>query len=275
MENSKPITTYERKPFTFHIYSDRVVVIDNGPFNLKLERSAKINEMKEATTFKFFGIEMIKIKGLNGSDLLKVRIEPHDIEKCVRQINDLIREKHELSYGVDPFIQINFSLLGGSEIPIDPGEKCKVIFSNNLISLESKRSTFKINLTHVHDLEIGGPGEVRTDAGMIGGGFGIDGAIAGIGIASVINALTAKNTVNTVLKIDWEGGEVFLHTSEFNPETLRLKLSNTFTTIKALKNRVSNDIVLQLERLILMKNAGQLTDFQFEQAKEKLFEVNQ
>jgi hypothetical protein len=78
--------------------------------------------------------------------------------------------------------------------------------------------------SEVRSLEISG-GVTRSGGGVIGGGFGIEGALQGMAIASVLNALTTSTNVSTTVHIDTERGELFFHTALIAPQALRLALS--------------------------------------------------
>lgn len=75
------------------------------------------------------------------------------------------------------------------------------------------------------DIEIGGPGVVETGGGFIGGGFGIKGSLEGMAFAHVLNRLTTRKTINTMVRLDTSHGEIFLHTSSVEPGALRIVLS--------------------------------------------------
>lgn len=62
----------------------------------------------------------------------------------------------------------------------------------------------EIVYTDVEHVEIGGPGLVRTGGGFVGGGFGAAGAIEGMAIASVLNALTTRTSIKTVVRLQEE-----------------------------------------------------------------------
>ena len=56
---------------------------------------------------------------------------------------------------------------------------------------------------------------VTTGGGFIGGGFGVAGAAEGLAIASVLNALTTRTDIRTILEVQTAGSHfVFLSTSE-------------------------------------------------------------
>jgi hypothetical protein len=120
-----------------------------------------------------------------------------------------------------------FGSFGTEEIHI--GDVVSVAFSAEEMRLRIEEHEEQLVLglpfTSVHAIEIGGPGAVTTSTGVIGGGFGIEGALQGMAIATVLNALTTQTTVNTIVHIDTDHGELFLHTSQIEPGALRLALS--------------------------------------------------
>jgi hypothetical protein len=52
----------------------------------------------------------------------------------------------------------------------------------------------------ITSVEIGGPGLVRSGGGFIGGGLGAAGAAEGIAIAAVLNALTRRTRITTIIQ---------------------------------------------------------------------------
>lgn len=63
----------------------------------------------------------------------------------------------------------------------------------------------------VEVVDIGGPGLVKSGGGFVGGGFGVAGAVEGMAIAAVLNALTTQTRIKTVQGIqltgaNWWGG---------------------------------------------------------------------
>ena len=108
----------------------------------------------------------------------------------------------------------------------------------------------------------------------MGGGFGLEGAIQGIVIAEVLNALTTTVDTVTILHISGAGGGVALHTAEYEPDTLRIRLSAGFASVakarKAPTVAAQNDPFTQLERLGDLKTKGLLTDTEYEQARAKI-----
>jgi hypothetical protein len=85
-------------------------------------------------------------------------------------------------------------------------------------------------------VQISGSGAttITTDAGLIGGGFGVKGAVEGILAASVINALTRRTTttIEAIVYLKAGPSEVLLNTSTFTPAVLQVMLAPSFTRIE-------------------------------------------
>jgi hypothetical protein len=126
----------------------------------------------------------------------------------------------------------------------------------------------------VYGLDTTGPGAVTTNAGIIGGGFGVWGAIKGIAAAEVINRVTSRTTVNSFVAIQGEGGGTVLHTSYFTPDQLRIMFSPAYGSLaKRLTGTPRSgtaDAIEQLERLVKLKEAGALSDEEFEAMRRRL-----
>jgi hypothetical protein len=141
------------------------------------------------------------------------------------------------------------------------------------IRAESSRS-LELSTAQIRSLKVEGPGLVKTGGGVVGGGFGVDGAIAGIAIAAALNALTTTSRINTLIYLNWTQGEIFLHTDVVEPEPLRIALSATFAAVEASKNAApldsDADWISRLERLAALHSTGSLTDEEFTAAKARL-----
>src|SRR5262249_16799941 len=74
------------------------------------------------------------------------------------------------------------------------------------------------------DFSITGPGTVTTGGGFIGGGFGVAGALEGMAVAAVLNALTSRTKVHTFIGLVTHQGELFLHYEGMEPGALRIAL---------------------------------------------------
>lgn len=93
-----------------------------------------------------------------------------------------------------------------------------------------------IDYSDVDFLDISGQGKVTTtkDAGIIGGGFGLKGAVEGMAIAGAINAMTRRTTTTIDTVVDLKAGEreVLMHTNTFEPATLRVLLAPVYFRIE-------------------------------------------
>jgi hypothetical protein len=124
-------------------------------------------------------------------------------------------------------------------------------------------------------LEIGGQGQLSSDAGIIGGGFGLS-ALAGMAIAGLVNAATTAHFMDTTLTITTTQGELLLRSISINPEQLRQHLSPVYVATSAMKRTKaiptsrSPSLADELERLAKLKADGILTADDFEVAKAKL-----
>ena len=91
----------------------------------------------------------------------------------------------------------------------------------------------EVPYSEVEDVEIGGPGIVRTGGGFVGGGFGATGAAEGMAIAAVLNGLTTRTSIRTVVRIQAKRCELFLLDTNVTPERLRIGLSYPLGAIRA------------------------------------------
>lgn len=130
--------------------------------------------------------------------------------------------------------------LGGHvpESPITAGERCDVRFvEDRLVVFAPRRAEVlaEVPYSQVEDVEIGGPGLVRSGGGFAGGGFGLGGAIEGMAIAAVLNTMTTRTSITTVVRIQATGCELFLLHTKLAPDRLRIEMSRTLSVIRAVR----------------------------------------
>ena len=126
----------------------------------------------------------------------------------------------------------------------------------------------------VVDMEIGGPGVTKTGGGFIGAGFGLSGALEGMLVASVLNALTTKTRVNSLIGITTASSAVVLHTSSAAPADLRVHLLPVLGRLTARRlatptapTPAASDPLDRLERLARLHEAGVLSEPEFIKAR--------
>jgi hypothetical protein len=123
---------------------------------------------------------------------------------------------------------------------LPPGAPCILRFTADHIGVMAlvQKAFVKvegIDYPDVDTLEVGGPGTsaVTTDAGIVGGGFGVHGALQGMAIASVVNSLTrrTRKSIDTSVHLKAGRQELLMSTSIFEPRILGVLLSPTYHRI--------------------------------------------
>jgi Short C-terminal domain len=140
----------------------------------------------------------------------------------------------------------------------------------------------QVPYSEIEDVEIGGPGLVRTGGGYVGGGFGLQGAAEGMAIAAVLNALTTRTSIKTIVRVQGTSCELFLLDTRATPEQLRIGLSRPLGAIRAARAAVAAAMnqhpvtpapvspVEELTKLAGMLESGLLTREEFELMKAKI-----
>lgn len=155
----------------------------------------------------------------------------------------------------------NCAYLGGCNYPIAAGDAVTIIFrdSDALIKL-ADGSSFIVPNVEISSVDISGPGAISTGGGFVGGGFGAAGAIEGIAVATVLNALTTKSKIHTFISITTNIGEIHFHYGGMEPNALRIALAPLFAALRML-NPVWREQRLDILRLAQTK--GLLSDSEF------------
>ena len=155
---------------------------------------------------------------------------------------------------------------------------------DRLVVYASRRADVlaEVPYSRVEDVEIGGPGLVRSGGGFTGGGFGLGGAIEGMTIAAVLNAMTTRTSITTVVRIQATDCELFLLHTKLTPDRLRIDMSRTLSVIRAVRageatarpssetRPVSPSPVEELAKLADMLEKGLLTREEFDLIKAKI-----
>jgi hypothetical protein len=125
-------------------------------------------------------------------------------------------------------------VLGGGGLPLDRGWRGEVVFGEDSVCLRGfVVDDVVIPYGDITAIEIGGRGRQRTGGGFRGGGFGLQGAAEGMLIASALNTLTTRTSVDTVICLRTATAELFLHHTRMTPEQLRIELSAVFTILRS------------------------------------------
>jgi hypothetical protein len=124
----------------------------------------------------------------------------------------------------------------------------------------------------VRQLEVGGPGAVRRNAGMWG--FGVGGIIAATGI----NRATTKTSINTLVKLVTTRAEYVFVSHVYGVQPLQTSLAPVFTRMRAAQSAGTTvasestgspvmSISGQLRELAQLHEDGVLTDQEFDAKK--------
>ena len=177
--------------------------------------------------------------------------------------------------------------LGGyvPESAITPGGRYDVRFLENRVAMFARgRADVLVEVPYgqVEHVEIGGPGLIRKGGGFVGGGFGVTGAIEGIALAAVLNGLTARTSIKTVVRIQGTACELFLLHTTATPEQLRIEMSRALGTIRSARaaeevrgnqqevRAASSSPVEELTKLADLLQKGLLTREEFDLMKAQL-----
>ncbi len=165
--------------------------------------------------------------------------------------------------------------LGGSGSPmLQNAEVLLTRLSDSLIFTNSGTvDRYAIPFGKIYSVEVSGPGTQTTNAGISGGGFGVEGFLQGVAVAATLNALTSRSSTNTFLRILSEDAEIYLHSSATEPTQLRMLLSPVVVAIEKHKNGQRSrpsSLSDEIARLESMHKSGILNIEEFEAAKRKI-----
>ncbi len=122
------------------------------------------------------------------------------------------------------------------------------------------------------EVEFSGPGIVTRGGGFIGGGFGAKGALEGMAVAAVLNSITTKSEIRSVIRWEAESLEAFFFTDAATPSDLRIKFSPVLARVRRPTSQapIEDDSLAKLERLAKLHQEGSLTDEEFSAFKRKM-----
>jgi hypothetical protein len=170
------------------------------------------------------------------------------------------------------------TLLGGYGYgsSLQPGAEYCLCFTQEGVRVNTSSglgALFRRTYSETVAVEFSGPGKVRTGGGFFGGGFGLQGAAEGMIVASVLNALTTRTKIHTVIRYTAVDAEAFFFYSKATPGDLRIKLSEVLSKIRRpvqQEQGTGTSTVSELERLVTLHREGALTDEEFGALKKKL-----
>jgi hypothetical protein len=118
-------------------------------------------------------------------------------------------------------------VLGGHGLLPRPGETWDLIFRADDLYLrrcDVSDVVESVPYADITAIEFGGAGEAQSGGGFFGGGFGLAGAAEGMLIASALNLLSTRRTIDTVICLQTEVAELFVHDDRTRADALRIAL---------------------------------------------------
>jgi putative oligomerization/nucleic acid binding protein len=115
----------------------------------------------------------------------------------------------------------------------------------------------------------------------MGGGFGAAGAAEGMAIAAMLNSLTTRVKIKTVLRIEAAHAELFFLNTQVEPEALRIRLSPALGAIRQAKSAASEassgedrpqhkSAAERLAEVTRLHDAGLLTDEEYQAKRAEI-----
>jgi len=166
---------------------------------------------------------------------------------------------------------------GGSQIPANVS--CNIDFTREGITIAAPAGrTETVRYDHIEALQITGS-TTRRNAGVIGGGFGLIGVAEGVLAAAVINAITTRTKVYTVLRIATRNAEYVFVSYVIDSHALQMSLVPVQVRIRQAKAAPSAPpppapsalgVADELTKLAQLHAGGILNDAEFASAKARL-----
>lgn len=128
----------------------------------------------------------------------------------------------------------------------------------------------QIEYDDVLAFRVDGPGAVTRGGGFMGGGLGLTGAVEGMVVASVLNALTTRTKSQTIIEVQDHSVDLIFCNTNVSPDAARLRLKPVEAKIRAAtaaRLSVPSDALNQLERLAKLHREGALTNDEFDLGK--------
>jgi hypothetical protein len=158
--------------------------------------------------------------------------------------------------------------LGGCNYPIAAGDSVTLRFgSESLLVRLGDGTSFTLRYIELASIEVSGPGTITSGGGFIGGGFGVAGALEGMAIATVLNALTTKTKIHTFVSLTTNIGELHFHYGSMEPGALRIALASVHTTLRRMNGAWHQERVAAMK---LVQAQGALSESDFTQLMARL-----
>lgn len=295
------------------------VVTLGGSFHYSAESELAwlAHDGRGAHTLRLYA-ERIKISFKSDADAERatreIRAAGDEARERVRAAE--VARRQPLVLGSDDRFLPRCLFLGGVNVPVDVRAEVDLLFDGDDIKVHTspaqhgREPVARLPYVRQFTVELSGPGRFTTGGGFVGGGFGLGGAVEGMAIAGILNSLTTRTRVVSVVALLSAEYEAFFLCQEYTPDELRRILAPVFLRARQLNvalgpssepvpngeelkagtsqppvtssparteqsapTPVAEDLVGTLERLAALHRAGALSDAEFEQAKARALGV--
>jgi len=179
---------------------------------------------------------------------------------------------------------------------LGPGQYCILRFGSKFVGmrLPSHPGTQEYGVPYldVEALEVSGRGTTTrtSDAGIMGGGFGVEGALKGMAMASAVNYLTRYTTSTRDTEVRFKAGryELLLLSAHLEPVQLRMILAPVYERIDAAHSVEAGDreasnaervesneaasVKARLQELGDLHDAGLITEEEFSERRSRILD---
>lgn len=179
----------------------------------------------------FFSLPAKRVKR---SDLPDNKLTTQEIQQ--QNLNKIFKsEKKSKENSQSPIDLIEATCVGSTAPEFPQREQYFMTCGKTDLVCRSVKSNqeVRIGYSEIEKIEILGSGIHKTDAGVIGGGFGIEGFIKGAALAAAINTITTKVHNNTFLHVKLGQNEILFHIAKQEPIHLRRLLGQAFDVINS------------------------------------------
>jgi hypothetical protein len=209
--------------------------------------------------------------------------DPRAAARYRKYAEDHLHESIHSAMAAQCLCDVKVNLLAGFGFePFVVGDPLRMFFGTEDLTIlyaDNRPERAIINYSEILTLEVDGPGAVTTGGGFAGGGFGIVGALEGMAVAGILNALTTKTSITTFIEVQDTGMDlVCLVTDGSTPDTLRLLLKPVRAKLRALSNQIrrgaaeapAGSVADGLVDLARLYERGYLSADEFAVAKRRL-----
>jgi hypothetical protein len=202
---------------------------------------------------------------------------------CNYQVELRLRNKATvLTEGYDLVIRgITLAASGGSQIR--NMTECLIGFGASGVTIQPEQRETPVDeipYAEIHAVEVDGTATTR-NAGIRGGGFGVAGATEGILAATVINTLTSRTIISTILRIASNSAEYVFVSDSIEAKALHMFLTPVYPRVRQAKAPTPPPTITQappgassladeLSKLAKLRDDGILSDSEFAAAKARL-----